>query len=120
MLAARAEEPDAVKPLLDHLTPPFRLRAQLEMFKAGAEKTTSKADLDKLADASLADLQTADKEGTTLALSFMCLAQHGARLGAGLAKTRKDFQARADTLPPDLVETIRPMVDIGWYQGSMK
>jgi hypothetical protein len=89
----------------------------LEIFLALCEKSTGEVSAD-----ALQELEAIDKEGTTLALAWMALAEHNARQGASRARNRSIFEDRigAVTLPNETSEMIRPMVDIGSYLGSMK
>jgi hypothetical protein len=117
-LAASVDDDDALKKAMDRLDGPFRLRVQLEVFRVGCEKSTSRIDADKLA-----DLETADKKGTTLALAWMLLAEHNTRFAnASRDRNRKGFENRSSTLalPPAMLDQIRGMVDVGTYLGSMK
>ena len=118
-VAARLDDADAVKEVLDGLKkePAFKLRAHLEIFLAGCEKSTGPVNVDDLQ-----DLETIDKEGTTLALAWLALAQRNARLGYNVAKNRSTFEQRLiiANLPPEVLDKVRPMVDVGTYLGSMK
>jgi hypothetical protein len=117
-LAARVDEAEALKDALNRMPEPFKLRAQLEVFRALCEKSTSRIDAEKLA-----DLETADKEGITLALAWLCLAEHNTRsANTRRDRNRKDFESRVSMLglPPAMLDQIRGMVDIGTYLGSMK
>jgi len=111
-LAARLDKLDAVKEILDkRLTPPFKLRAQLEIFLAKCESSPSTASADDLA-----DLEKSDKDGTTLGLAWAALA----RTNGNREQNRKAFDSRAADLSPELVTLLRPMVDVGTYLGMKK
>ena len=119
-LAIRLDKTATVTEVLDTLKkePAFKLRAHLEIFLAACEKSTGPVNVDDLQ-----DLETADTDGTTLALAWLALAQRNtARLGHNLVKNRETFEQRAGivSLPPAVLDKIRPMVDVGTYLGSMK
>jgi len=116
-LAALTEDAESIKDIVKSLPAPFKLRAQLEIFLALCEKSTGEVSAD-----ALQELEAIDKEGTTLALAWMALAEHNARQGTSRARNRSIFEDRigAVTLPNEIIEMIRPMVDIGSYLGSMK
>ncbi len=120
-LGARAGKADAVKNIADSLPPgPFKTRAQLELFLAACDKSTTKLDA-----APLADLETedADKEKTSLALAWHALARQNARLGASRKDNQKTLQNRLEIWadkPPDMAVILQPMVDVGTYLGSLK
>ena len=113
-LAARLEDVDSVKEVVEKLPAPFKLRAQLEIFLAKCEKSTATPD-------DLADLEAndkTDKEATTLGLAWAAFARAN---GATRDQNRKTFDQRVLNLPPGLApDAIRPMVDIGSYLGSKK
>ncbi|MSQ96390.1 MAG: hypothetical protein EXR98_17805 [Gemmataceae bacterium] len=121
-LAARTEEAEIVKELAKTLKhPTFKLRAEFEIFLALCEKSTGRVDAGKLVDIEGLDLpaKTAKQDattGATLALAWTALARHNG--GA----SRKAFNERvtAIDLAPEIADRIRPMIEIGSYQGSMK
>jgi hypothetical protein len=116
-LAACTEDAEAIKDIVKGLPAPFKLRAHLEIFLALCEKSTGEVSAD-----ALQEIEAIDKEGITLALAWNALAQHNARQGASRARNRSIFEDRIGsvTLPNEIIEMIRPMVDIGSYLGSMK
>lgn len=116
-LAACTEDAEAIKDIVKSLPAPFKLRAQLEIFLALCETSTGEVSAD-----ALQEIEAIDKEGITLALAWKALAQHNARHGASRARNRSIFEDRLGsvTLPNEITEMIRPMVDIGSYLGSMK
>lgn len=122
-LAAHTEDAEVVKDLARLLRhPAFKLRAELEIFLALCEKSSGRVDADKLA--AIEALETPAKNakvdptsGTTLALAWTVLARQQS-LSAG----RNAFNARvaAIELAPEMVERIRPMIDVGSCQGALK
>lgn len=116
-LAARTDDAESAKDLAKILPAPFKLRAQLEIFLAVCDKSTGEVPVD-----ALQDLETADKEGTTLALAWLALARQNARNGMGRDRNRGIFEERFAnvTLLADVIDKIRPMVDLGTYLGSVK
>ena len=117
-LAARIEDADMLKNAVAGLpVGPFKLRAHLEIVRALCEKSTSTVDAEKLS-----ELEAADKEGVTLALAWMTLAQHNIQHGASRDRMRKDLESRVASLelPPAMVDQLRAMVDVGSYLASMK
>jgi hypothetical protein len=116
-LAACTEDAEAIKDIVKSLPAPFKLRARLEIFLALCEKSSGEVSAD-----SLQEIEAIDKEGITLALAWTALAQHNARQGASRARNRSIFEDHIGTvtLPNEMIEMIRPMVDIGSYLGSMK
>ena len=116
-LAACTEDAEAIKDIVKSLPAPFKLRAQLEIFLALCEKSSGEVSAD-----TLQEIEAIDKEGITLALAWMALAQHNARQGASRARNRSIFEDHVGsvTLPNEIIEMIRPMVDIGSYLGSIR
>ncbi len=115
--AVRTEDADTVKALMERQKEPFRLRAHLEMFLGKCEQTNSALDAD-----SLAMIESADKEGQTLALAWLALAAHNAKHGYTRSRNRQMFETRMPlaNLPEAIVELVRPMVDVGTHLGSLK
>jgi hypothetical protein len=115
-LAARTEDSALVKELLGALPVPFKLRAQLEMFRAHCDSAAGMVD----ADALRSNLSDEDKEGTTLALAWLTLARHNASKGADRNQNRALFEHYLKITPPPNPEMLRPIVDIGTYQGTLR
>jgi LSD1 subclass zinc finger protein len=117
-LAARIEKADEVKDLLKSMKEPFRLRAHLEIVLAVCERSTGEVSTDALQELEAADA----KDGTTLALAWMALARHNASKGTSRDRNRAIFEERTQMLgaPTDIADKARPMVDIGFYLGSLK
>lgn len=116
-LAAQTQESDKLKDLIAGLPEPFKLRAELELFFAQCDKSPAAASPNKLA-----PIEAADKEGTTLGLAWIALARHLARQGAKLPAIQKTFAEHVGSaIPPHpAAESIRPLVDVGAYQGTLK
>jgi DNA-directed RNA polymerase subunit RPC12/RpoP len=117
-LAARIEDAETLKNAVERLpVGPFKLRAHLEILRALCERSTGTVDAEKLS-----DLEAADKEGATLALAWMTLAQHNIQHGASRDRMRKDLENRVVSLelPPAMVDQLRAMVDVGSYLGTMR
>ncbi len=117
-LAARTEQDaDAIKSTVKDLPAPFKLRAQLEIFLLQCENSP-----DKVATETLQEVEVADKDGATLALAWMALAQHNTRKGASRDQNRSAFDDRMAVvgLPNEIIDKIRPMVDVGYYLGTLK
>lgn len=116
-VAARTEEVDAVKELIERLRLPeaFKLRAQMELVLAQCDKAAGPASPDILIDLIANE---SDKDGTTLALAWNALAQQNARRGASRAEIQKAFADRADSLAGK-ADRIRPLVEIGSFHGML-
>ena len=116
-LAARTEDAETVKDLVKGMREPFKLRAYYEIFLASGEKSPGELSVD-----ALSDLEAVDKEGSTLAMAWVALAQHNARKGMSRDKNRVLFADRVLSLSaaPEALDRIRPMVDVGSYLGTMK
>jgi hypothetical protein len=115
-LALRTDEASAAKEMIPALPTPFKLRAQLEVFLVHCENTEAIVAADALPDIALAD----DKEGLTLALAWLRLARHNAAQGADRKQNRAAFEMYLKLSAPPNSEMIRPMVDIGTYQGARR
>jgi len=112
-LAARTDDETAAKEMINTLPPPFKVRAQLEMFIAHCENATGPVAADALPEINAAD----DKEGVTLALAWLHMARHNASKGAERKQNRAAFELYLKITPPTNPEMLRPMVDVGTYQG---
>ncbi len=123
-LAAHTEEADVVKDLVKGLRQPaFKLRAELEIFLNQCERTTGRMDADKLAGLEALDVQTKGAKldasvGTTLAVAWTAFARQTNNLSA--AHKALTDRAAGGELPTEIVERIRPMIDIGSYQAALK
>jgi hypothetical protein len=116
-LAARTEEDAVVKELAEGLgNSPFRTCARLEVLKAQCEKAAGSLTAD-----AFADIET-EKEGSEqlLAQAWLIVARHNARNGAERKANRTIFEQYLKGSPPAFAERLRPMVDIGTYQGALK
>lgn len=118
-LAARTDEDaETIKGLIKELPTQFQLRGQLEVFLAQLDKSSGAVAADVLQ-----ELETADKDGTTLALAWMALAQHNThKAGTSRDRNRAAFDERMAVFGPsqEIVDKVRPMVDIGSYLGTLK
>lgn len=115
-LAARTDELTAAKEMVNALPIAFKQRAQLEIFQAQCEGITGLVTADALPEIPLAD----DKEGLTLALAWLHLARHNASIGTDRKQNRAIFELFLKLTPPANPEMLRPMIDIGTYQGTRK
>lgn len=110
-VAARADDAESAKAMIEGLSPPFKLRAQLEIFLAACAKAEGEAPVD-----ALQDLETSDKEGITLALAWLALAEHNTLKGGSRERNRAIFEERAGS--SELADKLRPMVDVGTYLAT--
>jgi hypothetical protein len=112
-LAARLDKADSVKDLMARMEPPFKLRAQYEIFLAKCERGNPPATAEDLA-----AIEAEDPEGTTLGLAWLALTREN---GATRSQNRKTFEGRGATLQKNVTsELVRPMVDVGTYLQSKK
>ena len=116
-LAARTEDADTVKTLVNRQKDGFKLRAYLEILRASCEKSNAILDIE-----ALAAIENEDKEGQTLALAWFTFTTHNAKHGRNRTQSRQAFESRAviASLPEPIIEMVRPMVDLGTYQGSLR
>ena len=117
-LGARADlESDSTwKELPTRLGDAFQLRVQLEFFLAECDKAQGPVSADLLA-----PIENADKEAsTTLLLAWHALARQHARKGVKLAQMRKTLTDRLGGGDAAVLDKIRPVVDAGWYLGTVK
>ena len=116
-LAARTEEADTVKALVEQQKDKFKLRSQLEILLATCEKSNTVLEVE-----ALSAFENDDKEGQTLALAWFAFTTHNAKHGRNRTQNRQTFESRATIagLTEPTIEMIRPMVDLGTHLGSLK
>jgi hypothetical protein len=114
-IAIRLEDPAAPE-IVNALPPPFKMRAQLEMVYAQCDKATTPLEANVLN-----DLETATtKDRVTLALGWTALARQNARVGGSGDRKRLEKALDLSSLSPEDKTMIRPMIEIGWFQGLLK
>jgi tetratricopeptide (TPR) repeat protein len=115
-IGVRLDDAESVKLMVENMSGAFKLRAALETLLAKCERSET-----RLTPEALQLIEDLDKEdGTTLALAWLVLAEQNARLGASRNDNRRTFDAHTHSMPPLMVETIRPLVDVGTYLGSLR
>ncbi|HZZ79223.1 MAG TPA: hypothetical protein VFE62_11930 [Gemmataceae bacterium] len=112
-IGIRLEDPAAPE-IVKALPAPFKARAQLEIVLAQCDKSTSPQDTSILAELEAAK----EKDRTSLALGWTALARQHARTGGSHSRLEKTLEQ--SSLSPDEKVLIRPMIEIGWYQGLLK
>jgi hypothetical protein len=114
-LGARLDNKDAVKEAIEQFKDKeftsFKLRTHLEVFLAKCDRSTEPVSADELN-----DLVVEDKDGVTLALAWMALARQHARNRASREDNVRTFEKYTSTIPPNVINLVRPMVVIGSYQ----